>query len=259
MHYLMAELKRGFRDKQLYLALLLCLGIYAVGEGYLGWVNIILSPNTTWIHEQNGFMMEYNPFRSLLPLPAAMAAGNMLVEDLEHRGFFFQTTRSSFRKFCLVKFGVPCLLGGLVLAVGLTCYLGLMACYVPPFDENTYYEPFIEPLLLQGQWGLYFLYFASLQFLLGAMCAGFSCVVATLTTRRGMVYLTPMLLLAMLEIVTNITIVGLSGAQSAIVFRREEQTPLHIYCVIAGILLGLTIVSYVLFRVLLKRRVYQWQ
>ena len=39
------------------------------------------------------------------------------------------------------------------------------------------------------------------------------CVTAILTPRRGMVYLMPMLLLAMLEIVTNITLVGLSGAR----------------------------------------------
>ena len=123
-------------------------------------------------------MMEFNPFRSLLPLPAVFAAGNLLIEDWEHRGFFFQTTRCTFRQFCQVKFFVPCLMGGLVLALGLVCYLGFMACFVPAYDESTYYEPFIEPLLLQEQWGLYFLYFSSLQFLLGAMCAGMGCVTA---------------------------------------------------------------------------------
>lgn len=65
--------------------------------------------------------------------------------------------------------------------------------------------------------------------------------------------------LAMLEIVTNITLVGLSGAQSSIVFRLEKQTPLHVYGVIAGILLGVTLIAYGVFCVLLKRRVYQWQ
>ena len=68
-----------------------------------------------------------------------------------------------------------------------------------------------------------------------------------------------MLAFAMLEIVTNITIVGLSGAQSSIVFRLEEQTPLHVYIVIAGILLGLTVAAYAAFRLLLRKRVYQWQ
>ena len=259
MRYMKAELKRSICNGQVFLAMLLCLGIYAFGEGYQGWVNIVLYPGTTWIHNHNGFMMEFNPFRSLLPLPAVFAAGNLLIEDWEHRGFFFQTTRCSFRQFCQVKFFVPCLMGGLVLALGLVCYLGFMACFVPAYDESTYYEPFIEPLLLQEQWGLYFLYFSSLQFLLGAMCAGMGCVTALLTPRRGMVYLMPMLLLAMLEIVTNITLVGLSGAQSSIVFRLEKQTPLHVYGVIAGILLGVTLIAYGVFCVLLKRRVYQWQ
>ncbi len=253
------ELRRCLRTPHFYLALFVCLGIYAAGEGYLGWANIILYPNTTWVHEHNGFMMEFNPFRTLLPFPAVLAAGSMLAEDWEHRSSYFQTTRCGFNRFCNVKFFTPCLAGGLVLSVGILFYLGLMARYIPAYDESTYYEPFIEPLLLNRQWGLYFLYFASLQFFLGALCAGIGCVAAVLTTRRGMVYLLPLLLFAMLEIVTNITIVGLSGAQSAIVFRLEKQTPLHVYSVITGILIGLTVAAYAAFRFLLRKRVYQWQ
>lgn len=259
LRYLKTELLRCLHTPHFYLALFLCLGIYTIGEGRLGWINIMLYPNTTWVHEHNGFMMEFNPFRTMLPFPAVLAAGSLLVEDWEHRNSYFQTTRCSFNRFCNVKFFVPCLAGGLVLAAGILCFLGVMACFVPAYDESTYYEPFIEPLLLNRQWGLYFLYFASLQFLLGALSAAMGCVVSVLTTRRGMVYLLPMLAFAMLEIVTNITIVGLSGAQSCIVFRLEEQTPLHVYIVIAGILLGLTVAAYAAFRLLLRKRVYQWQ
>lgn len=253
------EIQRCLCSPYFYLSLIVCLGIYGVGEGYIGWVNIIKSPNATWVHEHNGFMMEFNPFRSLLPFPAVLASGGLLIEDWEHRNSYFQTTRCSFNRICNVKFFVSCFNGGLILAIGILCYLGLMACYVPAFDDGTYYEPFIEPILFNHQYGLYFLYFASLQFFLGALCAGMGCIVAILTDKRGMVYLLPMLIFAMLEIVTNITIVGLSGAQSAIVFRLEKQTPGHVYCVIAGILLGMTAVCYVLFRVLLRKRVYQWQ
>lgn len=253
------EMGRCLRAPQFYLALLLCLGIYALGIGYRGWNNIFRYPNSTWVHEHNTFMMEYNPFRSLLPFPATLAAGSMLVDDWEHRNSYFQTTRCGFRRFCAVKFLTPCMAGGLVLTIGFLCFLGAMATRVPAYDEFTYYEPFIEPLLLHGQWGLYCLYFGSLQFFLGALCAGIGCVAATVTSRRGMVYLLPMLIFAMLEIVTTITIVGLSGGQSAIVFRLEKQTPLHVYSVIAGILLGLTAIAYAAFRILLKRRVYQWQ
>lgn len=75
MRYMKAELKRSICNGQVFLAMLLCLGIYAFGEGYQGWVNIVLYPGTTWIHNHNGFMMEFNPFRSLLPLPAVSLPG----------------------------------------------------------------------------------------------------------------------------------------------------------------------------------------
>lgn len=225
----------------------------------MGWINIIIYPNTTWVHEHNGFMMEFNPFRTLLPFPAVLAAGSMLIDDWEHRNSYFQITRCNFNTFCNVKFLVPCIMGGIVLSISFICYLGTMAAYIPPYNESTYYEPFIEPLLLNKQWGLYFLYFGSLQFLLGALCAGMGCVAATITTRKGMVYLLPMLLFAMLEIVTNITIIGLSGAQSSIVFRLRTTSPVLVYCVIAGILLGLSVLSYILFRHFLQRRLFLWQ
>lgn len=259
MRYLQAEVKRCLQTPNLYLSVLICLGIYAAGEGYLGWVNIVLYPNTTWVHAHNGFMMEFNPFRTLLPFPAVLAAGGMLAEDWEHHNCYFQTTRCSFNIFCNVKFFAPCLMGGLVLSFGFVSYLGTMAAFVPAYNQSTYYEPFIEPLLVNKQWGLYFLYFGSLQFLLGMLCAGMGCVTATMTTRKGMIYLLPMLLLAMLEIVTNITIVGLSGAQSAIVFRLESKSPLLIYAVIAGTLLQLTAATYIVFRSLLRKRVFVWQ
>lgn len=258
-HYMKAEIARCLRTPNFYLAILICLGIYAVGEGYLGWVNIILYPNATWVHEHNGFMMEFNPFRTLLPFPAVLAAGSMLIEDWEHHNCYFQTIRCSFNRFCHVKFFTPCLMGGLVLAFCFVSYLGVMAAFVPAYDAGTYYEPFVESMLINEQWCLYFFYFGSLQFLLGALCAGIGCVVATMTTRRGMVYLLPMLLFAMLEITTNITIVGLSGAQSAIVFRLETTSAALVYVVIAGILLSLTLLSYLIFRSLLRKRVFVWQ
>lgn len=259
LRFMRTEIRRCLASPNLYLAIAVCLGIYLLGEGQSGWINIVLYPTTTWVHEHNGFMMEYNPFRTLLPFPAVLAAGGMLADDWEHHGFYFQTTRCSFRTFCSVKFLTPCLFGGLVLALGCACYLGTMAVFVPAYDEGTYYELFIEPILQSGQWGLYFLYFASLQFLLGALCAGIGCVTATLTSRKGMIYLMPLLLFAMLEIVTNITIVGLSGGQSAIVFRMDATSPWPVYGVIAGILLGLILTAYLLFRVLLRKRVHVWQ
>ena len=257
--YLTTEFKRAFGSPYFVLSLLICLGIYAVGEGYLGWVNIILYPSATWVHEHNGFMMEFNPFRSLLPFPAALAAGHLLVDDWRHRNLYFQISRSNFSSFCFIKFMVPCVMGGIVLGISVLCYLGLMASFVPAFDDSTDYEPFVESFLLNGQWGLYFLYFGSLQFLLGAACAGISCATATLTDRKSVVCLIPMLSFAMLEIITNITIVGLSGGQSAIVFRLQDQSALHVYCVIAGILLALISGTYVAFRMLLRKRVFIWQ
>ena len=259
LRFMKAEIKRCLRAPNFYLAIALCLSIYLIGEGYLGWINIILYPSTTWVQEHNGFMMEFNPFRTLLPFPAALAAGNILIEDWEHHNCYFQTTRCSFKAFCHVKFFVPCLLGGFVLAFGCLCYLGTMSTFVPAYDDSTYYEPFIEPLLHNEQWGLYFLYFSSLQFLLGALCAGIGAITATMTTRKGMVYLMPMLLFAMLEIVTNITIVGLSGAQSSIVFRLNTTSPVLVYCVIASILIVLLAISYFSFFALLRKRVFVWQ
>ncbi|MBP5168000.1 MAG: hypothetical protein IJK71_12980 [Clostridia bacterium] len=259
MQYMKVELARGLRAPKFLLAILICLGIYILGEGYQGWISIILHPSTTWIHRHNGFMMEFNPFRSLLPFPAVLAAGSMLVEDWEHHSLYFQSTRCSFNTYCNVKFFTPCIIGGIVLTIGVLCYLGTMAFSVPAYNDGTYYEPFMEPIILNHQWGLYFLYFASLQFLLGAVCAGMGCIIATLTVRRGMIYLFPMLFFSMLEIATKITIVGLSGAQSSIVFRLETDSPGLVYCVIAGILLAFILVSYILFRTLFRKRVIEWQ
>ncbi len=258
MKYIKTELERCLLSPQFYLSVLICLGIYLLGEGSFGWNNI-LHHHSTWIHEHNGFMMEYNPFRSLLPFPAALAACGMLVEDWEHHSLYFQSVRCSFNTYCNVKFLAPCIVGGTVLALGLFCYLGFMALFIPAYNDGTYYEEFMTPIILNHQWGLYYLYFISLQFLLGALCAGIGNVAAILTSSRGFIYLLPMLLFAMLEIVTNITVVGLSGAQSSIVFRLETDSPGFVYAVIAGILGILLFIVYLLFRYFFRKRVIEWQ
>ena len=259
LRYVKNELDRCFRTSQFWLSVVVCLLIYILGEGFEGWRFIIQNRSGTWIHEHNGFLLEFDPFRSLLPFPAVLAAGSMLAEDWEHHSLYFQSTRCSFNTYCNTKFFAPCVAGGAVLAIGIVCYLGVMAAFIPAYDEGTYFEPFMEPIIFNHQWGLYFLYFASLQFLLGALCAGMGCITATMTTRRGMIYLFPMLLFAMLEIATRITIVGLSGAQSSIVFRLETNSPGLVYGVIAGILLSLIALSYIGFRTLFRKRVIEWQ
>lgn len=259
MRYLKNEIIRSIRAPQFWFAVFVCLIIYVGGEGFDGWISIVCSRQGTWIHHHNGFMLEFNPFRSLLPFPAALAAGSLFAEDWEHRSIYFQTTRCSFRRYCCVKFIVPCIMGGLVLAFGLLCYLGFMGFFIPAYNDETYYEPFIEPIISKQQWTVYFLYFCSLQFMLGVLCAGISTIVATITSRRGMIFLIPMIVLAMIEIVTDITIVGLSGAQSSIVFSLDTDSPMLVYLVIFCILLFLILTVFFCFRFMIKKRVFQWQ
>ena len=252
------ELRRGLRSAYFYLGLTVCLLIYAMGQNINIWRSVFAGISE-WIHCHNGFMMEFNPYRTLLPLAATLPYCASVAEDWEHRTHYAIQNRCSFASYCNAKFLAAAILGGIVLTIGLWVFLGVMACFIPPFDSSTYREPFIEPILQRGQWGLYFLYFGSLQFFLGALCAGVGCVTATLTPRRGMIYLCPLLLFAMLEIVTNITIVGLSAGQSSISMSVEPQTPLRVYAVIAGILLGLTAICYCAFRTLFRKRVFLWQ
>lgn len=162
--YLRAEFRRALTAPLFLLSLLICLAIYAVGEGYIGWVNVILYPRGSWIDEHACFMMEMNPFRSLLPFPAALAAGHMLVDDWRHRNHCFQISRSSFAGFCAVKFIVPCVVGGAMLFIGLAGYLGLMACFIPAADEGTNYDPFLEELIQNRRWALYPPFFGSCSF-----------------------------------------------------------------------------------------------
>ncbi len=252
------EIKRGLRSIHFYLGLVICVMIYAAGQNSMVWLSVFQG-RTEWVHLHNGFMMEFNPYRTLLPLAATLPYCASVAEDWEHRTHYAIQNRCSFSRYCSAKFFAAAILGGIVLTVGLWLFLGVMACFIPPFTDSTYREPFIEPLLQKGQWGLYFLYFGSLQFFLGALCAGIGCVVAAVTNRRGMIYLCPLLLFAMLEIVTNVTIVGLSAGQSSISMRVEPQTPEKVYAVIAGILLGLTALSYAAFRTLFRKRVFLWQ
>lgn len=253
------ELRRGLYRPYPYIGFLVCLLIYAVSFTSLDWLNIVRFGNGTVVHKHNEFLLEFNPCRTLLPLAATLPFCAAIAEDWEHRGYYFALTRSSFTSYYNSKFWAAGILGGTVLMLGVCCFLIFLRCFIPLYDESSYYEPFIEPLLHNDQFGLYVLYFGTLQFLLGLLCSSIGCIVAVLTTRRAMIYLTPMLMLAMLEIVSKVTLVGLSGGQSAIVFRSATQTPLHIYCLIAGILLAFSLIAYAVFRTIIRWRIYEWQ
>ncbi len=72
MHSLRNELKRGFLSPYFYLGLLVCLSIYALGQSYSTWRSIFHGQVFEWVHQHNMFMIEFNPYRTLLPLAATL-------------------------------------------------------------------------------------------------------------------------------------------------------------------------------------------
>lgn len=253
------ELRRGLCSPYPYIGFAVCLLTYAISFSSVEWLNIVRASNSSVVYEHNEFLIEFNPCRTILPLAATLPFCAAIAEDWEHHSYFFATTRGGFSSYYHSKFLASGIFGGSVLMLGVCCFLLFLHHFVPLCREDDFYEPFVEPLLVNDSFGLYVLYFSTLQFFLGFLCASIGCIIAALTSRRAMIYLTPMLLFAMIEIVSYVTIVGLSGGQSSIVFRSPTQTPLHIYGLIAGILTALTLIAYVVFRIIIRWRIYKWQ
>lgn len=82
---------------------------------------------------------------------------------------------------------------------------------------------------------------------------------ATLTDRKGVVYLMPMLLFSLLEILTEVTVVGFSAGQAALVSRLVPQALWPIWGFIVVVYLAFVLLAFGVFSVLLRKRVFQWQ
>ena len=253
------ELRRGVRSWRLPLGLLICLLTYYLSFANWEWRALILYHSGTWTYNHFMFTLEFNPYRAILPLAATVPYAAAVAKEWEHRGHFLAVRRTSFLAYGSAKFFAAATLGGLVLTVGLWIYLGFMACFIPPTEPNAYLDTFAASMIQNEQWVLYFLCFGSLQFLLGALCAGLGCLTATLTARRGMIYLVPLLLLAMIEIMSYFTLVGLSSGQSSLVLRQADQSPLHIWLLIASVFAIFLAMTYIAFQYLLRKRVFIWQ
>ncbi|HPJ03229.1 MAG TPA: hypothetical protein PKU80_10355 [Candidatus Limiplasma sp.] len=74
-----------------------------------------------------------------------------------------------------------------------------------------------------------------------------------------MIYLVPLLLLAMLEIIMYFSVVGLSAGEASIVLRQTDQSLSHIWLLIVSIFAVMIAMVYAAFRYLLRKRVFVWQ
>lgn len=250
------ELRRGLKSPYPWLAFGCAILLYAISFTDVEWLNIIRYHRQTVVDLHNGFLMEFNPFRSLLPFCTSLPMCMTLAEDWEH-GFCGRViTRTAWYRYGNARFMSSGILGGSVLVCALLIYLIFVHCFVPLWVEDSYYEAFIYPVLQRNSFMLYVVYFASLQFIFGFSVAAIGNVVATLTNTRSVILLATTLFFSALESTTNITLVGLSGAQSSIVFRFFYQTPLAVWCLIAAIFTLITTIAYLFYRKLLQRRLY---
>jgi len=252
------ELRRGIKNPYTWIGLFIAFILYGVSFTESEWRNIIQYGHSTVVDVHNAFIIEFNPFRSLIPLSASFPMCMSVAEDWEH-GFSGRIiTRSSFQHYSYSRFFASGILSGGVLAITLTIFLSFDSFFIPLWSEESYFEPFVLPLLQRGSIILYLAYFSSLQFLFGFAISSIGNVIAVLTNTRSVILLGTTLMFAILETATNVTLVGLSGAQSAIVFRYSYQTPFAVWMLIAGIFLCVTTVAFFAYQKLFRRRQYVW-
>lgn len=250
------EIRRGIRAYKFYGAIIIGLAVYYFSIAHV-WGSI-KSGRFDWVSYHNWIFMEFNGYRVLLPLVASFPYCAAIAEDWEHKSLYAIVSRTSFNRYCNAKFFSAGALGGMALALVLTISLSVMDYYTYAFDENSYYERFVASFLENGKIVQYFLYFASLQFILGMLCAGIGSIAAVMTRNRGLIYFLPVIVLAGLEIIVNFGVVGLSAGQSLIVFRSKNQEAGAVWCLIAGYLGAGVLITYIIYRKALRKRVYEW-
>ena len=250
------EIKRGVCSYKLWGGIAIGIAVYYLSVSR-NWY-AIMNGLTSWVDVHNFIFMEFNGYKVLLPLAAAFPYCASIAEDWEHKNLNLIINRTSFNKYCNAKFFAASVLGGMVLALVLAINLFIMNENTTAASEYSYFEPFVADFLQNEQYAQYIFYFTSLQFVLGMLCAGIACIAAVITKNRGIIYFAPVLLLAMLEIVFNLAVIGLSAGQSLIVFRSSNQNASYVWCLIA-ISLGMGVAAtYVVYRKVLRKRVYVW-
>jgi len=141
------EIKKGIRSPMAWLGLLIALGVYGISFTQNDWMNMIRFGNGTVVDKHNYFLMEFNPYKMILPFAAVLPYAVSVAEDWEHHACYMVVRRCFLRAYRFGKFFAAGILGGGVLTVALWAFLLFLRHYLPLYNESSYYEPFIEPVL----------------------------------------------------------------------------------------------------------------
>lgn len=202
------------------------------------------------------YIPSFSP-RDLLPLAAALPYVSSVSDDLDSRGMYQVLTRSSLHSFSFSRFLTASLSGGLVLALA-RLMLILVLLWRLPFSHSgssVFNMSYLLLMIEHQSIGLYLLSQCVFQFMIGFWSAGFSLSVAVLTNRRGVIYTFVTFMLLILSQIVGFPLLDFfSGVSSYF----QDPAPAHqAHLLIIGIGAALSILSYSVFYLSLKRRVYE--
>ena len=193
MRQYLIDLKRGIVNLRFPAAVILCAAIY-----WLGSLQEIGSDNVLYILDAS---VLFGSFGHLFPVVAVFPFVASFLEDLRSGNLRLVLQRVDANRYLARRFLVVSVIGGLVTALGMLAFLGILMPITHPLASLEYAEavyPYAEALVQQKQWFAYFGLYALLQWASGFMWAGIGLMFSAITGKMQLVYLATVLFMEVL-------------------------------------------------------------
>ncbi len=246
------DLKRAIINHRFVWAVIGAAALYFISAYDLGLSQAILWGNKHHLLDYLGdaqtvALMDILPFAAVIPFGAGFA------EDWEFHAFHYLISRISSKRYRLSKIIAGTVAGGLITSLSMIIFLlaALPFAELNPAAVSTYFQ-YMNDIVKQGRWVLYFSFHVALTFIFGALWASASMLMSTVTANRSMIYAVPILLNSVLNrIVGILSIPGLYAVSFGMV---DAQTPLGAFLLCSLILAIPTLIFTISFVLLSKRR-----
>ena len=247
MRQYLIDLKRGIVNLRFPAAVILCAAIY-----WLGSLQEIGSDNVLYILDAS---VLFGSFGHLFPVVAVFPFVASFLEDLRSGNLRLVLQRVDANRYLARRFLVVSVIGGLVTALGMLAFLGILMPITHPLASLEYAEavyPYAEALVQQKQWFAYFGLYALLQWASGFMWAGIGLMFSAITGKMQLVYLATVLFMEVL--CRGLFAVGKDHIVNYATGCLDVETIGQLLFESLSVFAILSLISFLIFMVLGKRR-----
>ena len=247
MRQYLIDLKRGIVNLRFPAAVILCAAIY-----WLGSLQEIGSDNVLYILDAS---VLFGSFGHLFPVVAVFPFVASFLEDLRSGNLRLVLQRVDANCYLARRFLVVSVIGGLVTALGMLAFLGILMPITHPLASLEYAEavyPYAEALVQQKQWFAYFGLYALLQWASGFMWAGIGLMFSAIAGKMQLVYLATVLFMEVL--CRGLFAVGKDHIVNYATGCLDVETIGQLLFESLSVFAILSLISFLIFMVLGKRR-----